>query len=164
MMPPAKIFLLLIFPGQFSPALSRPGKSRPHPPPGRAVFLHAPAAVFSFWETAIRFSTACPPWLKPWQTPKDCGRTCTCTRLRQHPSSPIGMTGVPAATWRERHGTSLFSRTKAPHLSGLRNEPWSSEKMVLSDTSRQRNAHPDADVGEKRSFRNSGPAGAKGSS
>lgn len=128
MMPPAKIFLLLIFSWA---AFPRPLQAREEPPTSPSWPCCVPARPGSrilFLGNSYTFFNRMPAMVKAMADTKG---------LRPD----VHMHAAPAASlqshWNdrrarsnmeERHGTSLFSRTKAPHLSGLRNEPWSSEK------------------------------------
>ena len=163
MMPPVKIFLLLIFPGQLSPP-SRPGKSRPHPPPGRAVFLHAPAAVFSFWGNSYTFFNRMPAMVKAMADTKG---------LRPD----VHMYAAPAASlqshWNDRRARNNMEGTawdfvilqdqsatpvRAPERTMEFGEKWCSLVRAAKGTPILMLTWG------KEELRNSGPAGAKGSS
>ena len=128
MMPPVKIFLLLIFSWA---AFPRPLQAREEPPASPSWPCCVPARSGSrilFLGNSYTFFNRMPAMVKAMADTKGLRPDVHMYAAPAASSSPIGMTGVPATTWKERHGTSLFSRTKALHLSGLRNEPWSSEK------------------------------------
>ena len=164
MMPPAKIFLLLIFSWAVFP---RPLQAREEPPASPSWPRCVPARPGSrilFLGNSYTFFNRMPAMVKAMADTKG---------LRPD----VHMHAAPAASlqshWNDRRARSNMEGTawdfvilqdQSATYPGSGTNHGVRRKMVLSDTSRQRNAHPDADVGEKRSFRNSGPAGAKGSS
>ena len=126
MMPPMKIFPLLFFTwAAFPCTLQAQEKPQGESPWPRCAPARSGSHIL-FLGNSYTFFNRMPAMVKAMADTKG---------LRPD----VHMHAAPAASlqshWNDRRarsnmeGTaSLFSRTKAPHLSGLRNEPWSSEK------------------------------------